>query len=1191
MKGLYFTDIHFGRRNNSKEHNEDCFNFVTWAISKAKEHNVDFIGFLGDWFENRNAIDVSTLNIAYEAAKQLSLLGVPVYFCIGNHDLYKRYSREHFSTVHYNDIDNFVIVDKPIVANNILFCPFLFEEEYDSLSQYSNIPVWAGHFEFEGFSITSYNTKKEGGPSHKAFKDVELILSGHFHKRQTMDNTTYIGNVFPMDFSDVHDTERGICIIDHDDNVLHYTSWEEQPTYHKVKLSELQSHTFPPKSRIKSLIDIDIPPEELMSIKQALLATGVREILFEEQKLDLTEMFALDEDEKIDVSEFSTLQQLIHKMIEKIDDVNVDNQLLLSILEKSGEFDSFNSTSEQLRIKQLKFQNFYSYGNNITTVDFANTGKFNLIYGENNDVVYDDNDKCKSGTGKAQPLDAKIKTPYGWTTMGDINPGDIITNVNGAPICVLDTFPQGVKDIFTITMADGRQTEACGEHLWNVMFIATDNDLEKIVVLSTDEISELLQSESNEYKLCVTLIQDATPNIELPIEPFLYGLSLMISANDVQKHFDCMMLSGTKQRQMLLTGVFQVRFENITNNISYHTENIEYAEFVAYIIRSLGKIAEICLIGHTYTVTMIVTNNPHDCLEIKSIIPCGKKEAKCILVDDPSHLYITDDFIVTHNTTIANGLAYCFYDRVIKDGVTFDDIINNVNKVNMFCELIFQKGSSCYKITRRRKFGKNKVNDVMLHLVDPTSFDELTDLTKDSSSNTNKFIKDIIGLQFETFTRMVLFTASNTSFFALPVTSSTSLSQTDILEDLFRLKELTVKADNIKKYQKTIKELLLIETKVIEQREKTNNQKIASIENLKANIKQWEIKRTQDIKIQQELLAKIPHNIEQIITDTAIYEVKKRDLIDLNNVIDTIERELKQSTNVSTKLEQEISALSKSICPYCKQSHTDNAKLSKLEQQLILENQAIDEMKLLLNDEMGKIDAVSNEATKYAYVEKQKNCLSIFKDQQLIVSRIESLEMSKNPFEIAFNAIDETMDIIDYDIMNKYKQEIVHCDFMVKLLTKKDSFVRKALLKQNLPFLNTRINEYLSALKLPHLVYFTDELLTKIELKGREFSFSTISNGQIARVNIALCLAFRDIIARMHSSIDILLLDECLDTGLSSNGVANTIKLIRQKADQDDIKIFIITHREEITHIPFHHKIKVIYANNFSTLTQQDEQQ
>ena len=427
-------------------------------------------------------------------------------------------------------------------------------------------------------------------------------MSGHFHKRQTMDNTTYIGNVFPMDFSDVHDTERGICIIDHDDNVLHYTSWEEQPTYHKVKLSELQSHTFPPKSRIKSLIDIDIPPEELMSIKQALLATGV-------------------------------------------------NQLLLSILEKSGEFDSFNSTSEQLRIKQLKFQNFYSYGNNITTVHFANTGKFNLIYGENNDVVYDDNDKCKSGTGKAQPLDAKIKTPYGWTTMGDINPGDIITNVNGAPICVLDTFPQGVKDIFTITMADGRQTEACGEHLWNVMFIATDNDLEKIVVLSTDEISELLQSESNEYKLCVTLIQDATPNIELPIEPFLYGLSLMISANDVQKHFDCMMLSGTKQRQMLLTGVFQVRFENITNNISYHTENIEYAEFVAYIIRSLGKIAEICLIGHTYTVTMIVTNNPHDCLEIKSIIPCGKKEAKCILVDDPSHLYITDDFIVTHNST------------------------------------------------------------------------------------------------------------------------------------------------------------------------------------------------------------------------------------------------------------------------------------------------------------------------------------------------------------------------------------------------------------------------------------------------------------------------------------------------------------------------------------------------------------
>lgn len=935
MSTLFFTDIHFGRRNNSIEHNTDCLNFIKWVHHYCTNHpEITRVGFLGDWFENRNAIDVLTMTYGYEGAQLLNSLNIPILFCIGNHDLYKRYSREHFSTVHYNDLSNFIVVDKPTIHNNMLFCPFMFEEEYDSLHTYKNVPVWAGHFEFEGFSITSYNTKKEGGPSHNSFKYVKLILSGHYHKRQSADNTTYIGNTFPMDFSDVNDIDRGICILDENTLEMQFISWPDQPTYHRVKYSEINSITFPPKSRVKCLMDVVVEQENVLEVKKALSSNGVREILCEEPKITFEDMFTLDKDEQINISDFSTLKQLLDQMIDNINSPDIDTTVLKSILNKSGEFDTFNSTSDTITFKRLDFKNLYSYGNNINSIVFEDAGLFNLIYGENHDVVYDDNDKCKSGTGKS---------------------------------------------------------------------------------------------------------------------------------------------------------------------------------------------------------------------------------------------------------TILNAISYCLYDRVIKNNVSFDDMINNINKANLFCELVFEKSQILYKITRRRKFGKKGINDVTFMTVDVNG-NTITDLTKDSAANTNKAIKDIIGLQFETFTRMVLFSASNTPFFSLPVASSTELSQTDILEDLFRLKELTTKADNIKKLTKMLKDDLKVELEILSQKEKLNNQKVATMQNLINNFDNWQITRKNDIQRIEAQLKSIPDNVEHIINDTATIIDLRLKQKKCQSLIKDISRDIKDLKKEQEVLNVEINALQQNKCPFCKQSHTDNKQLLKKQELVIENNTIIGELELELQEQEAQNIDINREVVKLAYVDNYPNISKTFSEKAVLESKLEMLQKATNPFQIALDTVDQSLIVIDYSKKQQLTTEIEHSEFLIKLLTKKDSFVRKALLKQNLPFLNTKINEYLTQLKLPHLVYFTEELLTKIELNGREFAFSTISNGQIARVNIALCLAFRDVIARMHSPINLLMLDECLDTGLSANGVANTVKLIRDKSKKENIKIFIVTHREEVTHIHYDAKFKVTLQNNFSNL-------
>jgi DNA repair exonuclease SbcCD nuclease subunit len=119
------TDIHFGAKNNSTQHNEDCLNYLKWFCDNVKHNNVDNIIFLGDWFENRSTLNISTMHYSYMGAKMLNELGIPVYFVIGNHDLYHRHTRDIYSTIHFNEFSNFQVITEPTIINDIETSPLI----------------------------------------------------------------------------------------------------------------------------------------------------------------------------------------------------------------------------------------------------------------------------------------------------------------------------------------------------------------------------------------------------------------------------------------------------------------------------------------------------------------------------------------------------------------------------------------------------------------------------------------------------------------------------------------------------------------------------------------------------------------------------------------------------------------------------------------------------------------------------------------------------------------------------------------------------------------------------------------------------------------------------------------------------------------------------------------------------------
>lgn len=321
MKISLFTDIHWGAKGNSSQHNEDCLDYIEWFKNKTIEAECDAIVFMGDWFENRNSINVSTLNYSFDGLTRLDALGIPIYFCVGNHDLYHRSNRSLYSTYHFGKFKNVKIINDIVVEKDMLFSPYLFREEYAELAKIieNKKPKYVfGHFEFRNFIVTGSDRKMEHGPDHSLFSAPKYIFSGHYHKRQALDNVIYIGNTFPTNYGDAWDDARGMSILDTDTDDVDFIDWAECPKYRKIKLSSILSDSsvsFPEKCRVRCSIDIDIGYSEAQSMREELIKQlSLREFTLEENAQEKKD--AIEGDEVSDDIDLSSLNDAVIKMLQ-----------------------------------------------------------------------------------------------------------------------------------------------------------------------------------------------------------------------------------------------------------------------------------------------------------------------------------------------------------------------------------------------------------------------------------------------------------------------------------------------------------------------------------------------------------------------------------------------------------------------------------------------------------------------------------------------------------------------------------------------------------------------------------------------------------------------------------------------------------------------------------------------------------
>lgn len=531
-------------------------------------------------------------------------------------------------------------------------------------------------------------------------------------------------------------------------------------------------------------------------------------------------------------------------------------------------------------------------------------------------------------------------------------------------------------------------------------------------------------------------------------------------------------------------------------------------------------------------------------------------------------------------TAIINTICYACYNKPF-DNISLQRLINTTNNAKntlMEVRLIFEKNHDEYEIYRCRGESTNIA-----------VFKNGENITLDSVAENDKLIVDILGLSYDLFTNAIIFSGSSTPFLLRPVAQ-----QRQQVEELFNITLLSEKAMKLKEHIKETEASIAIQQAIIKERITQENLYNKQIIEAETRLKKWEDDREAKIAtIQQQLEFFKNINIDE---EKELHQLKAS----LKKQETELEAKKKDLTKEKASLATEVKALSNELhhlndekCPYCLQKFSGAAhKIDEKVQARETKDKRLQELQAELDQTLTSLDEVFNGLSqvtaliKYASLDEAVRAELI---AQTAAEQVEEITTTINPHIEALKALkNQVINKISYDEIDRLKHLLENQQFMLKLLTDKNSFVRRKIINRTIPFLNKRLAYYTKELGLPHIVKFDDDMSCSVSELGRELDFGNLSGGQKKRVNLSLSLAFRDVLHHLHSRINILFLDE-IDASLDSSGVDNVFRLLKKKSRDDNIAMWIISHRPEAVG-RFDRTLIVRRENGFSNvITTEDE--
>ena len=531
----------------------------------------------------------------------------------------------------------------------------------------------------------------------------------------------------------------------------------------------------------------------------------------------------------------------------------------------------------------------------------------------------------------------------------------------------------------------------------------------------------------------------------------------------------------------------------------------------------------------------------------------------------------------TGKTTIINALSYALYGKALTN-IKANNLINKTNSKGMLVTLQFEKDNNHYRIERGRgpNFFKFYINNQ----------EALVDESQGDSRQTQDDVNTLLGMSHDMFKHIV---ALNT--YTEPFLSMRTNDQRAIIEQLLGITILSEKADALKEQTRKSKDAITEETLKINAIQTANEKIEGSIDGLKRTQRAWIAKNKQD----QDKLVSAIDELEHLDIESELESHEKLSnwtehnnaILALRKELSTLEPALLRATKSVEKAEKDIAELEDATCYTCGQElHADKKaeiaerKGKELTDARLYQSEVAEKLEGVVRalEEIGDINGKPT-----TFYDTAKEAYDHRNNVDNLKKALEDKKVETDPYEAQIVDLSESaLQTIDWSVVNELTSYKEHQEFLLKLLTNKDSFIRKKIIDQNLAYLNNRLTYYLDKLGLPHQVLFQNDLNVEITQLGQDLDFDNLSRGERNRLILGLSFAFRDVWESLYQGVNLLFIDELIDSGMDTAGVENSLGVLKKMAREREKNIYLISHKDELIG-RVNHVLRVVKENGFTS--------
>lgn len=534
----------------------------------------------------------------------------------------------------------------------------------------------------------------------------------------------------------------------------------------------------------------------------------------------------------------------------------------------------------------------------------------------------------------------------------------------------------------------------------------------------------------------------------------------------------------------------------------------------------------------------------------------------------------------TGKTTVLNALSYALYGQALTN-IRKENLINKTNGKGLLVTVDFEVNGKNYRVERGRK------PNIFKFFIDSEEL-AANDEAQGDSRETQHAIDELLGMTHDMFRHLV---ALNT--YTEPFLSLKANDQRMIIEQLLGITLLSEKADRLREQMRVTKDLATQEEQRIRAVTSANARIQDQILSLQRRQRMWQEKHFADVAQLQLMIDQL--NQIDIQQEIDLHEQWRefRNYQQTRNQLSQAKAQqvsfLQKEIRSFDRLERELQSLHNNQCYTCGQP------VKNLDQQIADKTAAIAESQQTVQQleseiyqldlELAQLTVVSEPSETFypdpeAATEHRINLQTM--QTQLVAKQSETDPYQEQITEMSTQALEE----ICYDTINALKRVQEHEEFLLKLLTNKDSFVRKKIIDQNLSYLNQRLSYYLYKMGLPHRVIFQSDLSVQIEELGRELDFDNLSRGERNRLILSLSWSFRDVWESLYHPVNLMFIDEMIDNGMDSSGVENAMGILKHMARDRHRSVWLISHKDELAS-RVNNVLKVVKENGFTQYLQE----